>query len=460
LYTQTLKFHVPSGTDIQVAVNGWILRPDYSGHCGDDGCYQVLSQSPANGQTTYVIQTYPQAYKRWASQLELEITDVSLNKASPPLAVPFIVPLSSAGIIPQAITALQGTDLLAYGPIIGLSTAQDASDYYTAINAPATLELWKKKNGFATNDDSQDTAKADYFNGGDLGFGRSMHMKIGSKIVSPGPRGVGRVGGTNVAYYVSNYPTVDDAIRRTNLIATVAMDYSEAPPALRFVGQGGKLVNPPFIKFYVYDKDDQLSPSAVLDSNGAKYVPNLCIICHGQLGYQRTKPSADVGARFLPFDLASFQYGVAGRPSQEDAFKQLNKGVYDYNPTQAEKQLLEAWYGGPNLPNNVQNSDAVPTTWSGQKILYQNVVALSCRTCHVTRIPPLDFASYDSFKQYGLLASTKICSEKKMPNAQVTYEKFWLQRFRVAPPPAVPVHAADILRQSNIPHWPADQACP
>src|SRR5438046_1100824 len=41
LYSTILKFHVPDGTDIQVAVDGWIVRQSST---GDDGSYTVLSE--------------------------------------------------------------------------------------------------------------------------------------------------------------------------------------------------------------------------------------------------------------------------------------------------------------------------------------------------------------------------------------------------------------------------------
>ena len=478
---QVLKFHVPEGTSIQVSANGWILALDTGTCSADDGCYELLSENTTGGQTTYVIQTHPQGYKRWADQVEIEITDVSLNtslsgtqRASNALVVQFTEPLSSAGgAIPQTLTAIRGTDFLKFRTI-GVLTDQDADPdayadaYYKAIDPngnKTTLPDWKKANGFAV-DDSQDTAKADYFNAGDLALGRSMHMKVN---------------GENVAYYVTNYLTVDDAVRRTNPIATVAMDYSFDEPqktisvhgrqisigaALGIIeaGKAPKINNPRFVKFYVFDgKTNKRVNFADLDLNGKKYVPGLCIICHGQIPYQNTNLSGDVKARFLPFDLNSFQYGVnvsgASRRDDEAAFKQLNYGVYKYNATRAEIQLLEKWYGGPNLPNSVQNNDAVPDGWSNHEDLYRNVIARSCRTCHVAQVPGYDFSDFASFNQYSKDASRYICTEKNMPNSKVTYEKFWLETYRVNPNPA-PQHATDILFESGLDGFSAGQACP
>src|SRR5262249_35010577 len=147
----------------------------------------------------------------------------------------------------------------------------------------------------------------------------------------------------------------DDAARGTNLIATVAMEYSPGP-------NGG----PRFTKFYVYFNDDKLVPSADLDGNGQKFVPNLCVICHGVSKYT-AGGTTDLGARFLPFDLASFQFGLAPlqRNQQEDEFKKLNLGILQTNANSAQTALMNAWYGDPNQPapntlSPTQISDAVP----------------------------------------------------------------------------------------------------
>jgi len=190
---------------------------------------------------------------------------------------------------------------------IGKSSDDEARAYYAAVDPTSlrtTLAAWKQLNGFA-DDDSQDDAKAVYFNAGELEFGRRMHMKVK-------PSG-------DIAYYVSNYPHVEDAVRATNLIATVAMEY--APLVL-----GGQRV----MKFFVFGADGSRVLAADLDGNGLKNVPNLCVSCHGLNRFNGT--SADLGAQFLPFDLSSFQYSTsAGRAGQEGEFKKLNLKILDSN---------------------------------------------------------------------------------------------------------------------------------
>ncbi|MBI3715236.1 MAG: hypothetical protein HY255_04500, partial [Betaproteobacteria bacterium] len=98
---------------------------------------------------------------------------------------------------------------------------------------------WKNVNGF--NRTGEVTTK--YSNNYDLGFGREMHMqKGGQNGTCP----------SCVAYYVSNYPSVEDAVAGQNLIATVAMEYSPQ------VGDTGT----PYTKFYVFGADGAIRVSA------------------------------------------------------------------------------------------------------------------------------------------------------------------------------------------------------
>ncbi|MBI3802599.1 MAG: hypothetical protein HY282_02420 [Nitrospirae bacterium] len=449
--SQLLKFHVPWPTVIEVAVDGFIMREQPQG-CGDEGCYIVLSNTEApSGQANFVIQVFPPAYKRRANKLEFEVTDVSVNPslkgemlASKPLRLIMIEALGPVLGGPPNPASVPGTPEFAalhdggFFDFIGLSSQQDADAYYQAIDptgSKKTLKLWKSVNGFNPNDDTLDDAKAVYFNGGDLGFGRSMHMK-------KKPNG-------DIAYYVSNYPTVEDARRGTNLIATVAMDHSPGP-------QGGSR----FTKFYVYNNvgDGAIVSSADLDGNGQKFVPKLCIICHS--GAAGSTGAGDVGARFLPFDLASFQYssvGGFGRSDQEAEFKKLNAGILDTSKSAATEGLIQAWYGGASLPQPAQISDAVPAGWSGHDDLYLRVVKTSCRGCHITRNSPVDFASFTSFDAKSGSAETFACSTRNMPHAKVTYQRFWLQRLSG---PGGPTDQVGLLKQAGLSGWSSSDPCP
>ena len=457
LYTSTLKFKIPTGTVFEVAEEGWLLPENTIANCGDDGCYSVLNRvDNGDGTTTYLIQTWPQSYKRFAEKLIYAVTDVSLNSgftganlASTPdtfIVTPGVsttlggqpLPFTVHGTPEWAAANEQQTLQFA---TIGLSTQADASAYYAATGAAADFATWRTNNGFAANDDSQDDAKAYYFNAGDLALGRSMHMKIKAN--------------GDIAYYVSNYPTVADAIRNTNLIASVAMEFSPIPPGTQRV-----------MKFAVYKgSDGSRLLAADLDGNGAKFVPNLCVICHGQQKYVANGP-VDLNARYLPFDLTNFQYDrTIGRNSQEAAFKQLNVGILDHgNPTAAESDLINSWYNDPTQapPNHAaatQIDDAMPSTWgatTAETNLYQLVIRPSCRSCHISRGPGLDFRAFADIQSTvrGPDAANRICSNRAMPNAKVTYRRFWLTHL---PQGKTPI---DVLNSAGLHGWPFAGGCP
>ncbi len=427
MFTTTLKFRIPTGTGFDLSVDGWILREQNATQCGNDGCYAVLSRADDGaGQTTWIVQAWPQVPARRADRATYRIEGVSFNAsatgsqlasaplvlkvqqaANPVLGAPD--PFATRGTPEWASN--NGTEFLEFRTI-GLSSPTDTQPYYQAVdpnNRRATLSAWKQLNGFGP-DDTQDDASAVYFNAGDLQFGRSMHQKVQ-------PNG-------DIAYYVSNYPTVEDAVRKTNLIATVAMECTplETP--------GGPPAGPRVMKFFVFRADDRGVGDADLDGGGAKFVPNLCVVCHG---LRKFTGAADLGARFLPFDLSSFQYSArAGRAGLEAQFKQLNLGIYQHgNLSAATRALIEAWYqdlGGPagNTDAPVQRDDAVPANWGPAPEVYLNVIKPGCRSCHISREPPLSFGTLADFQTRESQAHDRICGDRTMPNARVTYQRFWL----------------------------------
>jgi hypothetical protein len=295
-----------------------------------------------------------------------------------------------------------------------------ATAYYTAIQADATLTDWKNRNEFGAGDD----AAGFFFNAGDLEFGRSMHMNHRSD------------GG--IAYYVTNFATADKALGGAagDVIATVAMEYSKFPS----VAAGA----PKFTKFYVFNKDGLRVNSAELDNRGDKYVPGLCVVCHGGTlppNIAAATPPGNTESRFIPFDLKSYDANplqpgfpaMLPRAAQEDEFRKLNEGVYLLTgATDAQKALIEAWYdplgvssaGQPQL-DGIAN---IPFNWSSTGVaadapFYYDVIRPSCRACHASRGPGLDFGDPASF--VGVGPSFAVCNAGYMPQSFVTWRNFW-----------------------------------
>ncbi len=463
------------------------------------GYYSVLHSNvnSANGLTEFEILVVPPITKLQGYEFDIQIEDVSADTAnvasdlvSPALVIPIVQIESETGPCPYPghgncttyykpspytpqQAAWYGGNNCGFWPTPGYgapgngpggygNTDADAAAYYAAVdpaNQKLTLADWKTANGFDPNDNSADTAYAIYLNAADLGLGRSMHMKVQ---------------GANVAYYVSNYQTVEDARLGTNLIATVAMDYSPVKGT-----NGGN----PFIKFFVFDYNGVRRPGANLDGCGIKNVPALCQICHNGGGPAYTAPGvagphdANVNARFLPFDLDNFKYSTAGglsRSNQEAMFQLLNYYIVSANPSKAETELIQGWYPCLGKANCTQNSSFVPPGWaaSPSNSYYLNGVKLSCRTCHVSRDYPYDWstAAIVSSATYGPQVVQHVCQSSPaslaslaMPQSKVTYLDFWLSQTLpgqhgfiniTAPTGGIPANILAAANQPNVGHCP------
>lgn len=299
-----------------------------------------------------------------------------------------------------------------------------ARAYYAAVdptNRRTTLEAWRTVNGFNIGAD----AAAVYINANDLGFSRRMFVRTDPIT------GV-------VSSYVENYPTLQDALNQTNLIATVAMEYTVAP------GQDPQDPDAHrYTTFYVFGANGNRDLGADLDGRGFKFVPGLCNTCHGgrpKALVDGVYPDAgDTGAGHIPWDLDTYLFAdntaSVSRADQEDQFKIFNQTVLRTNPTAAQRELIEGWYGGSSLPANTFNGGFVPDGWrppaapDNATQLYLQVVARSCRACHVQRgseqQSDIDFASYEKFISYKPRIEKLVFDESTMPLARQTFGRFW-----------------------------------
>jgi hypothetical protein len=293
--------------------------------------------------------------------------------------------------------------------------------YYTAIQAETTLDAWKMRNEFPAGED----AAGFYLNAGDLELGRSMHMKNRSD--------------GSIAYYVTNFATADKAFggAASDVIATVAMEYTKFPSTLAGA--------PRFTKFYVFNKDGNRVNSAELDNRGDKFVPGLCVVCHGgtlPANIAGASPPGNTDSRFIPFDLKSFDTSplqpgypsLLPRTAQEDNFRKLNEGVYTRTaPTDAQKALIEAWYDPLGVTSSGQPQQDgitnIPFNWSSSSTtdasFYNEVIRPSCRSCHASRGPGLDFGDPGAFNGLSSLITNAVCGAGYMPQSFVTWRNFW-----------------------------------
>ena len=317
-----------------------------------------------------------------------------------------------------------------------------------------------------------------FANAGDLGFGREMHC---------------RRDGEDAACYVTNYgyintPDLADlgkANSQTDAIATVAMEYSriESKPAEPGEPEPDEFDDPErVVKFYVYAGGyDLVAPTnplnpgpggllveADLDNRGDRPIPQLCMVCHGGhypslietdtdgIPVPPTNPSdpgappfsdredVKLGSQFLPFDLSLYTFlNDTDKDAQQAEFKVMNEIVshvasklVDDPPVASNPEIvtvISEMYSG--IDPSVQEEGFVVPDWTGsalQEQMYTDVLAPSCRTCHLAHsgstsgFPGLRFGSHNEFVGRLGKAEARTCKPQfVMPHAKVTHTLFW-----------------------------------
>ncbi|MEA2552121.1 MAG: hypothetical protein QOJ65_297, partial [Fimbriimonadaceae bacterium] len=276
----------------------------------------------------------------------------------------------------------------------GPGSSKNTQRYYTTVdpqNLRPTLGDWWQANGFdPTNGAAADSVNVAYLNNNDLGSGRGMHFRP--------------LAGGGVAAYVTNYGgfdqnphNADDAASNTSPGATVCMEYSpiEGPTPGSAAATGAT------VKFFVFNggvSGAARVESADLDGNGQKFVPNLCMNCHGgnyTPNLTVTNPPATEGvlqARFRELDYTTYKFpGGRSAPNAAEmlAFHLQNNMVKgaagDSISTTAIKDLITGWYTG--APDE-QVQTYAPTGWKvtakpQNEQLYHDVDEKSSRTCHI-----------------------------------------------------------------------------
>ena len=321
----------------------------------------------------------------------------------------------------------------------GKGDLAQANGYYSAVdpnNERTTLGAWWSKNGFIFDASGIPTnaVRTSYLNFNDLGSGRDMYF-------------LQRADGT-VAAYVTNYGlfnqdhgNADLAATRTNPAATVCMEYGPVE------GQGATRI----VKFFVYAGADfaanaPRAAAADLDGFEPKFVPNLCLNCHGG-NYNPANPASptfaeiNAGASFRELDIATYKFPggrLVANNAEKTAFKSQNLIVKGLAPgdriaIQPIKDLIAGWYPGASIE---QDNTFTPGGWAGapQQALYHDVVKQSCRTCHVAQDADassngLGWITYEQLRrrrEFGILQDIALCEGRIMPHAVITYRNFWL----------------------------------
>jgi hypothetical protein len=341
---------------------------------------------------------------------------------------------------------------------------QATKNYYGQVDPPlpssasgrrATFGGFKSVNGFG----GAGEIRVVYANSGDLGFGRDMHCV--SKTASDGL--------ADYACYVTNYGNIltpdlqdaADAQSNNNPVATVAMEYSRIEdPGI----EPPQFSNPTrVVKFFVYNGNVDASTfvnAADLDTGQnlrKRPVPQLCMVCHGgeypnppvgpppapgHLPVPGFNSPADVnlGARFLPFDLHYYTFagGAPDKLAQQPAFKNLNQQIVANAPPDPiiGEVITNMYAGGPNedenfVVNGWKNAPSQPL----KEQVYRDVVARTCRTCHIANHDPnLTFSQAQQMIDRLGSVEQRVCVQHVMPHSKVTHKIFW--GVPLTPPPS------------------------
>ena len=329
-----------------------------------------------------------------------------------------------------------------------IGSLDQANAYYAAVDPNAereTLGEWWVANGFQFPDvngngvlDGPDfgqpptnAVRTSYLNNNDLGSGRDMYFKGNSD-------GTAAAYVTNYGQFNQDHANADLAANRDTPGATVCMEYATV------AGQGATRI----VKFFVFAGADfgpnaPRQPSANLDGFGEKFVPNLCLNCHGgSYSPPATGPTftdVNMGSSFRELDIATYKFPggrLTANAAEKAVFKQQNEVVRGASNSTISvkgiKDLISGWYPGASAD---QDNSFTPPGWAGnpRQALYHDIVKASCRTCHVALGPgtgdefDVDWTTYDQLKnRRGFLKSFVLCEDRFMPHAVITYRNFWL----------------------------------
>lgn len=316
------------------------------------------------------------------------------------------------------------------------ASAQVSQNYYQAVdpqNNLGTLTQFKTAFGFSQNPSSPAAGEAEgiYYNNADLQLGRDMHcLQSGGKT----------------ACYVSNYsPTGPGGDPQSSISLTIARGTPIATVAMTYDPNAQNAEN---VQFYVYDATGNRLNAAVLDSEGPKFVPQICLACHGGT-FSSNNPGPVAGASFLPFDTSSFIYDTSpagySLTNQQEGFRQLNNLVNGTSPNSSDPNnpigsLIASWYScgvsnfgcqtnnTPGNPNPLPLS-LVPSGWQAHADLYSTITQHRCRTCHTALSSSVDWTSYSQWDPtFKGLIQTFVCTNPGahlMPHAEVPFKTFW-----------------------------------
>ncbi len=303
--------------------------------------------------------------------------------------------------------------------------------YYTAVdpkNKRTTLGGWWAQNGFDANGVAGGDKLATYLNTNELGVGSYTRCAQSADHSTTG-------------CYMTIYGNPDGHPGNADLAYNRVLNSASWTLAMERRAVETNPPSAPMVKFFAYNGPDAASPrvnSVDLDGLGPRYLPSVCVVCHGGGYFSVTndtfnisdpQKSPEVHASFREFDR-----GTLKAPSGQDesaALDALNSLVRQGNPAYGGAQngtaiaeLIDGWYQSNNF-----NPAFVPSGWSGNPTFYLNTLAKSCRTCHVAFDTGVNWATESIFAGESDFSHYLVCPDnpgRVMPDAVITYINFWL----------------------------------
>jgi len=233
-----------------------------------------------------------------------------------------------------------------------------------------------------------------YNNANELGFWREMHCT----------KSIGRNAG---GCWVRNWADVATFEESGPNLGTVAMR----------VDKDG------ITQFFAFGPDGKLEPQAILDDEGAKSIPRLCVNCHG--GTYRGPDEGDLGSMFREFepDVLERPPNVS-RAAAHQKFRVLNDAIRSANDavrSEAEgspfgvddakvavAKYLTEMYPGPGPAVSLRDPSHIPASWQEghstqqrrlNEELWMHLVNPYCMTCHRNNL--LNWENYELWASMG-----------------------------------------------------------
>lgn len=185
------------------------------------------------------------------------------------------------------------------------------------------------------------------------------------------------------------------------------------------------------VSFVVFGADGARIDEAALDTRGdVAAIPNTCLNCHGSGSTFDPATGIARGASFLPLDALQLTFSPVlafSQEAQEEATRQINQLVSETNLNDTTQSIIDELYpSGVDVPGSLMYPSDTPESWNATALsseTYRNLVAPSCRGCHMTGT--LDFSSEELFRTTGAGAVLNVCGNHSMPNAEVVVRNFW-----------------------------------